>query len=80
MGFDKFCSTAQGNLSTSNSNTDVAPTNITNGGGDGGDSGCGLINDVNVQNITEVIILEINGGVGNYDYEELVYDTEKENY
>ena len=64
---------------TSNSNTTVAPTNITNGGGDGGDSGGGLINDLNVQNITEAIILAINGGDGNYDYEEVVYDTEKEN-
>ena len=75
--FDNCFSTAHENLSTSNNNMDCAPTNITNYGGDGCDSGGGVINYLNVQTITEAITLAINGEVGNDDFEEVVDQMEK---
>ena len=52
---------------------------LTNDDGDVGNSGSGTINDMNVQTITEEITLSMNGGVGNDDDEEVVYDMEKAN-
>ena len=52
---------------------------MTNDDGDVGNSGSGTINDMNVQTITEEITLSMNGGVGNDDDEEVVYDMEKAN-
>ena len=46
--FLKKISTVHGNLSTSNNNMYGAPTNINNDDGNCGDSGGGVINDVNV--------------------------------
>ena len=64
----------------SNNHLDGAPTEITNDDGDGGYSGGGGINDVNVQTTTKAITLTMNGGVGINDVDEVVDYMEKANY
>ena len=58
---------------------DIVPRNITNDDGDGGDIVVGKFNGVDIKTTKEAIILEMNGGVGNKDDEQVVDQMDKEN-